>query len=431
MRLYLYKLVRYCSLISIAVLGLLGLQGSAAADRTGQSPKDWPEGKTYSLNRHLVNISAPVLVGRSKGYFWQPTLVRLSDGEFLAAIWNLNDAIHTNNTDLYSWSSDGGLMWSRPIEAEVFDAGVALSSGDELLLPFNLYELPNGDVGGHYQIVPRGRREIRLVKEGLTVTGWPRPVGHGQNPSEQDQKAKGFSSWVFYGQSVRLTDGGYLATMYGTFQGDQGSSDVAVESHDGIHWRVRSIIGGPQNCGGILKGAPIATLVNEPSLCRLADGRLMSVFRLQYHDVGYPCGQAWSGDEGKTWSKPILMARTFPVSPSLAVMKDGTIVLAGGRPGLYAWFNADGTGKDWQSVDMMAHHDTFASQDPMHEAFEKDSPRPLATLRTSAYTEVVTLDDTHVLYIYDRIPNGWYPIPKDSSETNSVWVVRMTLRKKP
>jgi hypothetical protein len=52
-------------------------------------------------------------------------------------------------------------------------------------------------------------------------------------------------------------------------------------------------------------------------------------------------------------------------------------------------------------------------------------------MRTSAYTEVVTLDDTHVLYIYDRIPNGWYPIPEDSSETNSVWIVRMTLRKKP
>src|SRR6516225_7162036 len=139
----LHKLVKCCSLISIGVLVLAGLQGSAAAAEAGRSPKDWPEGKTYSLNRLEVNISAPVLVGRSRGYFWQPTLVRLSDGELLAAIWNLNDAIHTNNTDLYSWSGDEGLTWSRPIEAEVFDAGLALSSGDELLLPFNLYQLPN------------------------------------------------------------------------------------------------------------------------------------------------------------------------------------------------------------------------------------------------------------------------------------------------
>jgi hypothetical protein len=426
-----HKLVKYCVLVSIVGLGLLGLQNSAAAGRAGKSPKDWPEGRTYSLNGLEVNISAPVLVGRSKGYFWQPTFVRLADGELLAAIWNLNDAIHINNTDLYSWSSDEGLTWSRPIQAEVFDAGVALSSGDELLLPFNLYQLPNGDIGGRYEIVPRGRREIRLVREGLTVTGWPRPVGHGPNASEQDQKAKGFSSWVFYGQTVRLKGGEYLATMYGTFQGDQSSSDVAVESRDGIHWKVRSIIGGPQNCAAISKGAPEETMVNEPTLCRLADGRLMSVFRLQYHDVGYPCGQAWSSDEGKTWSKPVLMAHAFPVSPSLAVVKDGTIVLAGGRPGLYAWFNADSTGKDWQSVDMMAHHDAFEPKDAMHEAFDKNAPRPLATLKTSAYTEALSLDDTHILYIYDRIPYGWYPIPKDSPETNSVWVVRMTLRKKP
>src|SRR5215472_9235197 len=104
MRVDLHNLVKYCSLISIAVLGLAGLQGSAAANQAGRSPKDWLEGKTYSLNRLEVNISAPVLVGRSKGYFWQPTLVRLSDDELLATIWSLNDAIHTNNTDLYSWS---------------------------------------------------------------------------------------------------------------------------------------------------------------------------------------------------------------------------------------------------------------------------------------------------------------------------------------
>jgi hypothetical protein len=416
-------------LITMAVLSSPGVREFALGAVPGKSVSGWPEGKTYSLHGLDVDISAPVLVGRSHGYFWQPTLLRLSDGELLAAIWNLDDSIHMNNTDLYSWSSDGGLTWSRPIQAEVFDVGVALESGDEALLPFNLHALPNGDLSGDYQLVPRGRREIKLFKDGLTVTGWPRPVGHGPNASEQDQKAKGLSSWVFYGQSVRLKDRGYLTTLYGTFQGDQTSSDVAAESRDGIHWRVRSILGGPQNCAEISKGAPEATMVNEPSLCRLANGRLMSVFRLQYHDVGYPCGQTWSDDDGKTWSKPVLMPKVFPVSPSLAVVKDGAVVLSGGRPGLYAWFNADGRGKDWQSVDLMAHHDAFASKDPMYEKWDKNAARPLQTLRTSAYTEIVTLDDTHVLCIYDRIPNGWYPIPKDSQETNSVWVVRMTLRR--
>ena len=57
--------------------------------------------------------------------------------------------------------------------------------------------------------------------------------------------------------------------------------------------------------------------------------------------------------------------------PSLAVMKNGTVVLSGGRPGLYAWFNADGSGKDWQRVDIMAHHNAFAPRDAMKEVLEE------------------------------------------------------------
>ena len=48
---------------------------------------------------------------------------------------------------------------------------------------------------------------------------------------------------------------------------------------------------------------------------------------------------------------------------------------------------------------------------------------------TSSYTEVVVLDEGHLLYIYDRIPNGWKAIAADSPETNSVWVVRVTLQR--
>jgi hypothetical protein len=122
------------------------------------------------------------------------------------------------------------------------------------------------------------------------------------------------------------------------------------------------------------------------------------------------------------------MANVFPVQPSLAVMKDGTVVLSGGRPGIYAGFNSDRTGKAWEGVDMAAHHNAFVPNEPLKETFDKE--HPIASFRTSAYTEVITLDDTHALYIYDRIPNGWYPIPQSSPETNSVWVVRMTVRRK-
>jgi hypothetical protein len=43
--------------------------------------------------------------------------------------------------------------------------------------------------------------------------------------------------------------------------------------------------------------------------------------------------------------------------------------------------------------------------------------------------EVVTLDEKHLLCIYDLVPHGWPAIPKDSADTNSVRVVRVTLVK--
>ena len=50
---------------------------------------------------------------------------------------------------------------------------------------------------------------------------------------------------------------------------------------------------------------------------------------------------------------------------------------------------------------------------------------------TSSYTEVIPLDGSHLLYVYDRIPFGWSAIPADSSEANSVWVVRVALSRLP
>ena len=101
----------------------------------------------------------------------------------------------------------------------------------------------------------------------------------------------------------------------------------------------------------------------------------------------------------------------------MAVMKNGTIFLVGGRPGLYMWINTDGSGAEWEQIDITAFHNTCNPREAIQEPGQ-----------TTAYTDIVTLDDTHLLYIYDRIPNGWKAIAEESSETNSVWVVRVTLK---
>lgn len=144
----------------------------------------------------------------------------------------------------------------------------------------------------------------------------------------------------------------------------------------------------------------------------------MCIFRLASN---VPYGQTFSDDDGQTWSKPASIAGASSVQPALAVLKSGPIVLTGGRPGLWAWFNAAGDGKDWDRLDLLTHHNACRPEDPIANP----------ATGTSAYTEIVPLDDTSALCIYDRLARGWNAIPKDAKETNSVWVVRMTVRETP
>lgn len=382
---------------------MLGLwAGPGLADEKAPAKPEWQAARTETLEGVKVTLSRPVRVARSQGYLWFPTLVRLDDGQLLSVMSNYADIHTTTSTSRVAWSGDGGLTWSELQEARYSDSSVRLPGGDRLLLPYYLYPREGG-MGAPYQVVPRGQRETRTVKEGVSVTGWPRP------DRSFDPKL-GLAGFVFNGQTVELKDGGYLATLYGHFKDAKRYSLVTAESRDGVRWKVRGAIAG-EDCKLAGGEGPC-----EAALARLKDGRLHCVFRLA---SGVPFGQSWSSDDGRTWTEPAAMPGVFSVQPSLAVLKDGTVVLSGGRPGLYAWCNLDGTGKGWQRVDIQANHNACL---PMERIDRAD--------HTSSYTEVVPLDERSVLYIYDRIPFGWKAIPKDAKEHNSVWVVRLTLEKK-
>jgi len=392
------------TVLALVCLSLAGLGGRPATARDAAPARaDWKVVKTQPLKGLTLSLSAPVLVARSKGYLWFPTLVRLGNNDLLALMSNYADVHTTTSTCRASWSGNGGLTWSEPKDGLYSDSQVRLPDGDHLLLPYYLYPRKQG-MGAPYQRIHKGKRQLEVVKEGVTVTGWPRP------DKSFDVKL-GLSGFVINGQTVELKGGGYLATLYGYFKGDNRYSLVAAESQDGVRWRVRSVVAGA-DCK--LKGSEGPC---EAALCRLKDRRLMCVFRLASN---VPYGQSWSSDEGQTWTEPVGMAGPFSVQPSLAVRKDGTVVLSGGRPGLFLWINLDGTGKTWQRVDLQAHHNACVPKEPI------DKPN-----HTSSYTEVVAVDNTHLLCIYDRIPHGWERIPKESAQTNSVWVVRIGLDKPP
>jgi hypothetical protein len=145
------------------------------------APPAWKTTKTVSLEGLKVSLSDPVLVARSKGYLWFPSMTRLANGEFFAILSTSRDGVDRNRTSVVSWSGDGGLTWSEPSSIDprgdlYSECTLRLLNGDELLYPFNLYPRPGG-MGAPYQVVSgqKGKREVRLVKGGVTVAGWPRP----------------------------------------------------------------------------------------------------------------------------------------------------------------------------------------------------------------------------------------------------------------
>lgn len=393
-------LLRSFSALLLAAAATWLVPASAAAQVTGpnEKPPAWQDGKPVALPSFQVSVSKPVLVARSKGYLWFPTLVRLVNGDCLAVMSNYADTHVEVSTALSAWSHDGGFSWTKPIETQYGDVALRRAGDDELLLPYYLHKQPDGTLGDPYQICPKRKQELRVVKEGVAVTGLPRK-DKSINPKT------GLAGFVFNGQSVKLKNGSYLAMLYGTFEDDKRYSLLAAESADGVRWAYKSTIA-DDKCP--LDGAEGPC---ESAVCRLADGRLMCVFRLA---ANVPYGQTYSEDEGKSWSPATAMKGPFSVQPSLAVMKDGTVALSGGRPGLFLWLNADKTGKEWQKIDLLANHNAQVPDEPIK-----------AANNTSAYTEVVTLDDEHLLVIYDRIPNSWSAIPEGSPETNSVWIVRV------
>ena len=372
----------------------------ASAVSGAEPAPEWKSGKTRPVGTAKVTLSHPVLVGRSSGYLWFPTVAKLADGRLMATMSNYADVNTSTSTSSVAWSADGGKSWSPLASAQYGDVNLRLPNGDELFLPYYMRPAGGGVMSAPYQICPKGKSELKLMTDGVKVTGWPRP--------DQSFDAKlGLSGFVFNGQAVALKDGRYLATLYGHFEKTKRYALVAAESTDGMNWKIRTTIA-DENCA--VKGVEGPC---EAALCRLADGRLMCVFRLA---AGVPFGQTYSADEGRTWSEPLTMDKVFSVQPSLAVLPSGAVALSGGRPGIFLWLNLDGTGKDWLPVDLLGNHNEYQEEESIQAAGN-----------TSAYTETIVLDPTHLLVIYDRIPFSWSPIPKDSRETNSVWVVRVTV----
>lgn len=225
----------------------------------------WTDRTTIKLNGLRVTLSEPIAVGRSRGYFWFPNLWRMPNGDLLATISPVADIHMSSIPYLVTWSCNGGLTWSEPIVTN--DGGQTLlqmAAGDAILLPYILRPRPDG-LGAPYNRIPAGTRTVEYVPSGVIVTGWP-------GPAQTIVPGLDMAAFSFNGQTLQLSDGTYLATVYGALVEPSGYRIFAVKSTDGVHWTIATLIA-DKSSGVVGQEAP-----NESALLRLKDGRIMCVF---------------------------------------------------------------------------------------------------------------------------------------------------------
>ncbi|MHB9131002.1 MAG: sialidase family protein [Armatimonadota bacterium] len=356
----------------------------------------------YSLRELNVTLSTPVQVAKWKNcrlpdlsedvdgkFLWYPQVARLSNGELLAQIRLGGDSWQADIQCPigFSWSGDGGKTWSELLVTSKHNGygSLILPSGDLMILPYLLAPASHGMVGP-CNLIPHGKREVRFVEKAVEVTGFLRKTV-ADTTMGIEREGFTFGGFVFDGRPVRTRDG-WLTTVYGKYDGDVDKKCTlhAVASTDGVKWEIRSTIAAADNALGQHRWGN-----SEAEICRLPDNRLMCVYRIDNE----PYGRSFSSDEGFTWTQPTPMPLGVgTVEPRLAVTGTGVVTLCGGRPRYYLWFNADGTGKDWQGIDIFTHHNALAGPDQVRfGGYRFDG--------CSAYGSVIPLDDTQVLLIYD------------------------------
>lgn len=377
-----------------------------------------PSRTTQTSNGLAVTLSEPVLVRRSRRYCWFPALIRQPDGTLWASMSAYADE-HVSSAICYlTRSRDGGQTWDEPrIIGDAGQVHVVADDGTAIILPYYLRPRGADVIGAPCNVIaPDGTLAMRAP--GVTVSGWPR------RPGTLD--GLGTAAFVFNGKVLRGRHGEYLTTLYGHFAGDTRYALVLAESADGFDWRIRAVIAG-SDCS--LDGAEGPC---EACLCRLPDGSLQCVFRL---DSFKEFGVSFSADDGHAWTPAVNLPGVFSVEPRLETLPGGIIALSGGRPGVYVWLNVDG-GEGRQAVDIVAHHNACRPDDAIEPDIRNGGWMALDELLrtgrrgfTSCYTDLAVLDDRTLLLIYDRVGLGWHAIPDESDETNSVWVVHLTVEK--
>lgn len=357
----------------------------------------------------VLEVGTPYPVGRGRGHFWFPALHRLAPDGFVCLVADVPD-VNEGAWHSRLMSSSDAVRWRSGGETSYGSASVATDDG-LLVLPYEFW--PAGSArsafGPGFVLRRSGSACGSPEARRITVDGFPEDVA---------PLADGKMFLLSSGDDVvSLADGSLLHTLYGRLAGDRKYRLFAVVSEDGgLSWRYRATVADGQPMRNVREGP------SEAATVRLDDGSLLCIFRL---DSGAGCsfGRRLSRDEGRTWQRLPPMRGKGSVKPQLVRLVDGTILLSGGRPGIFLWMCTDGMARRWRRIDLVAHHNRCLGKDAQ---FPTPKPGDLESPAASTcYTSMRSIGPQEVLVAYELLGNGWGGSPGPNGEFDVVYCIRV------
>ena len=356
-----------------------------------------------------VTVGPTVEISSSYRYCWYPKLHQFPTGEIMATMRMHPDEIHPEGEfSAYCISRDRGKTWSRRYPmgagANVDAAYTRLPRKDGTLLVLaagygSLKPFPPGQAKQFHASLTRhsrGGMEFTQIRDAVIRLSQPvhmEPTwiggfspGPWQFPVEarlrDASKLAEVPKAVPWGAIIEALNGDLLTTLYYTTAKDPRFYRLVLirSTDDGNTWDQDSIIAAiePGEQPPAWAGNNCAS---ESALLRLADKRLHVIF-----SSGAVMGQAWSSDDGETWTEPTSTGFTG-VAPRSRLLSNGVVACTYGRPGpVTIMFSSDGTAEKWSHVT---------------EIFPGRSTR---------YTDFIEIEPGRVLVVYDSIPRGSGPI---------------------
>jgi hypothetical protein len=374
---------------------------------------------TDRSNGLTVQVGKTVeITASSINHCWYATVHRFSTGEILATMRMSGDDTNPEGEfSAYSLSKDGGQTWSRRYTmgagANVDAAYTQVTREDGTIWVLgagydSLEANPSGQATNFHAALTRFSRggmefdQIRDAKIHLSKPAVSKPPTVMETGRKDATKLSVVYEANPWGAIVDGPGGEWLTTLYMT-ERDSRQRLVLIRSTDqGRNWEEYGVIAATQPnqthwpWTWMGKEGP-----SEAALVRLSKGRLYCLFR-----TGDYMGEAWSADDGKTWTAPV-SSGFRGVAPHLRLMSDGLLACTYGRPGPVTIMFSSDEGKKWTNV------------------------TPIFDGMSSHYTDLIEVEPGKLLVVYDSTPYGWKPIPSsDTSSKNAIYGTFVEVRKR-